>query len=254
MATSEPELEQLLVDLVPQLPHEWQGATSAEIHQLEKLARRPLPPFYRWFLERMGRSMGTLRYPTMNFSAARVLSCYREELIEPDGRLLLIGYETNEVSPLHMFYDLDRAVRDDARVVLRHENGGDLHSQAETFRELFAWGKLLRFRVNRMPHRCEGCFVDESNSFADSIGEVMTRLGFVQRVRTGPLCGLYERADATLVWQDSPEDPQEEFHCFDLGGTQESVLRQVLGVIAIQTSIEVEVDSWTSAKPSSPRP
>ncbi|PRP93717.1 hypothetical protein ENSA7_81450 [Enhygromyxa salina] len=38
----EPELDELLLRIVPNLASQWRGAT-------EQIAGRPLPRFYRWF-------------------------------------------------------------------------------------------------------------------------------------------------------------------------------------------------------------
>ena len=77
-------LESFLLRLLPNLASERQGASEAEIAQLETIAGRPLPAVYRWFLQRMGKDMGAMSYPTLDFSAVKVLSCYRDGLVEPD--------------------------------------------------------------------------------------------------------------------------------------------------------------------------
>jgi hypothetical protein len=119
----EPELEDFLLRVGPELAQQWKGSGPEEIAQIERIAGRPLPPFYRWFLTRMGQSMGPLAYPTLDFSAQRVLTCYAEELVAPHPRFLLIGYDSDELMPLHFFYDLDLPARTDARVMRRHAEG-----------------------------------------------------------------------------------------------------------------------------------
>jgi hypothetical protein len=90
----EPEIEDfLLLRVVPGLAEQWQGSTPDEIVQIERLAGRPLPPFYNRFLTRMGQSMGPLTYPTLDFSAQRVLACYAEKLVVPHPRFLLIALQ-----------------------------------------------------------------------------------------------------------------------------------------------------------------
>ncbi|MCX4242315.1 hypothetical protein [Paraliomyxa miuraensis] len=69
-------MEALLLRLVPDLERQWEGATQDEIDRIEAIAGRPLPPFYCWFLIRMGHSMGSIAYPRLDFSAPKVLSCY----------------------------------------------------------------------------------------------------------------------------------------------------------------------------------
>ncbi|WP_239014818.1 SMI1/KNR4 family protein [Archangium violaceum] len=71
-------MEEFLLRVVPNLGQQWRGATPDAIARIEQMAGRPLPPFYRWFLSRMGQSMGRLAYPSLDFSAQRVLERYAE--------------------------------------------------------------------------------------------------------------------------------------------------------------------------------
>ena len=57
---SEPEMEIFLLRLVPGLAEQWQGADEQDIDALTKIAGRPLPNFYRWFLSRMGKKYGAI--------------------------------------------------------------------------------------------------------------------------------------------------------------------------------------------------
>ncbi|WP_437855494.1 hypothetical protein [Sorangium sp. So ce363] len=109
MQSLESATEALLVRIVPGLADQWQGASPDEIERIEQLAPGPLPAFYRWFLGKTGRSMGPMAYPSLDFSAQRVLWCYDEALqVAPSRRFFLIGYETDEHKQLHVFYDLER--------------------------------------------------------------------------------------------------------------------------------------------------
>jgi hypothetical protein len=120
----EPEVEDLLLRLVPELSQQWKGATPGEIDAVEAIAGRPLPRFYRWFLMRMGQDMGPIAYPVFDFAAPTVLACYSEELFPPHPRYLMIGYSLDEIMPLHLLYDFEHPARDDARVTKRHAQGG----------------------------------------------------------------------------------------------------------------------------------
>src|SRR5688572_28146806 len=101
----ESEFESLLVRLMPEADRGWRGASEAEIDEVEALAGRPLPRFYRWFLARMGHDMGGLSYPTVDFTVERVLAGNSEEHFPRDPRYFMIGFVTDEVAPLHVLYD-----------------------------------------------------------------------------------------------------------------------------------------------------
>ncbi|HYO59403.1 MAG TPA: SMI1/KNR4 family protein [Archangium sp.] len=241
------EMEELLLRIVPELAEQWQGATPDMMARIERLAGRPLPPFYRWFLSRMGKSMGALAYPTLDFSAQRVLACYAEKLIAPDSRFLLIGYESNEIMPLHVFYDFDAPAREDALVTERDARGGELYDRFETLREMLAWGALLRFRVNKMPQKCEGILSSDDPDLLSHLEPLMSSLGFTKPISTGPRCGLYERHDAVMICNRTPREELLGNQAFRLGGRDAGVLRKILGRITTESSLEVEVDEWIPA-------
>src|SRR5690242_15687967 len=178
-------MEDFLLRVVPGLAEQWQGSTPDEIARIEGLAGRPLPPFYRWFLARMGQSMGPLAYAQVDFTARRVLTSYAEELVVPDPQFLLIGHNSDEMMPLHFFYDLDLPARDDARVTSRYVEDDDRHDQFETFREMLAYGALLSFRVDKMPQRCRVLLRGENPDIFSQLDPVMDSLGFTKPVPTG---------------------------------------------------------------------
>jgi hypothetical protein len=238
------ELEEFLLRVVPGLAAQWQGTTPDEISQIERLVDRPLPPFYRWFLSRMGQSMGPLAYPRLDFSARRVLACYAEKLVVPHPRFLLIGHESDEMMPLHVFYDLDFPVRADARVTKRHALGGDLHDQFETLREMLAWGALLNFRVGKMPQRCRALLTGDDPDILSHLDPVMEGFGFTRPVPTGPCCGLYERPDAVMACNKTPRDEPEAIMVLKLGGRDSGTLRRILGAIAAESSLRLKVREW----------
>lgn len=239
----EPEMEELLLRLVPDLEQQWQGATQDEIDRIEAIAGRPLPRFYRWFLMRMGHSMGPIAYPRLDFSAPKVLSCYAEGLFSPNPRFLMIGHESDEGMPLHVLYDFEYPARDDARVIKRHAMGGAAYGQFDAFREMIAWGKFSSFRVYRMAQRCVGTFKDRGGDVRAHLDPVMMSLGFEMPISTGPRCAIYLRADAAMITSASVgEDPK--FHPFRLGGSGAGQLRRILGEIATSTSLELEIDEW----------
>ena len=238
------EMEDLLLRIVPGLAEQWQGASPDAIERIEQLAGRPLPPFYRWFLSHMGQSMGPLAYPTLDFSAQRVVACYAEKLVVPDPRFLLIGHESDELMPLHLFYDFKAPARDDALVTSRDARGGELHDGFETLREMLAWGAVSLFRVERTSQRCEGSLKGDDPDFLSQLDPLMSGLGFTQPVSTGPFCRLYERPDVVMTCRGKPRARLGNRRTFELGGNDTGTLRRILGEISTATSLEVKVKEW----------
>lgn len=240
----EPEMESLLLRTVPGLAEQWRGASPKAIEQLERIAGRPLPPFYRWFLSRMGQSMGPLAYPTLDFSAERVLACYSQKLVAPDPRFLLIAYESDEMMPLHLFYDFTAPARDDALVTSRDASGGELTDRFETLREMLAWGAFSLFRIDRAPQSCNGSLKGDTPDFLTNLDPVMRGLGFDLPIATGPLCRVYERPDAAMVCMGTPRVKLGNRRTFDLGGSSIGSLRRILGEIAAARVVELKVEEW----------
>jgi hypothetical protein len=229
--------------LVPDLSSQWKGATDADLEQIEQIAGRPLPDFYRWFLLRMGVSMGSIAYGTTDFSAAKVLSCYEEGLFSFDRRFLMIGYESDEMMPLHLLYDFDHPVREDAHVGRRLATGGALHTSFETLREMIAWGVCAAKRIEVLPQRCIGVLSDSDKNVLTQLGPVVGSLGFETPVPTGPYCAVYEGAHSAMISKCTP-DVEPEFHVFRLAGNDAASLRRVLGEIVTETSLQVDIREW----------
>lgn len=245
----EPEVEELLRGIVPDFPNHCAGATDDEIERIERIADRPLPRFYRWFLMRMGGSMGPFRYSTLDFSAAKVVSCYADGLFVPDSRFLMIGYESDESMPLHVAYDFAFIERDDARVVARHLIEGEANVLAETFREMIAWGAFSEHRVAKLAEHCEGSFFDDDGDVLAKLTPIMESLGFRRLIPSGKCCAMYDRADAAMVAICEPGDEPETVQTvqsFELAGESAGSLRRILGAISDNAPLEVEVDEWNS--------
>lgn len=240
-------MESLLTRLVPGLAEQWQGATDSELEQLEVIAGRPLPPFYRWFLSRMGRSMGPMSYPTVDFSARGVLAALRSGQMAADRRYLLIGYEQKELMPLHYFYDLDQPLRGDALVVRMLSPRDEAHEQFETFREMLAWGELWTQRVERAPQQCTGTLRADGDLLV-RLEPLLRRLGFQQPIETGSYTGLYEREDAALVCSGTPNDPPVT-QSFGLGGRDAVTLTQILSEVAGELTVQVKPSAWKPPLP-----
>jgi hypothetical protein len=241
----ESEMEELLLRIVPGLADQWKGSTPHEIDQIQEFAGRPLPPFYRWFLSRMGQSMGPLAYPRVDFSAQRVIAAYTDKQISPPPGFLFIGHDCDEMMSLHFFYDLNLPARADARVTRQHALGGERHEQFETFRELLAYGALLNFRFGGMPQRCRVMLSDKDANLFPRLDPIMEGLGFRRPIPTGAFCGFYESHDAIMICSRTPREKPQPFMVSRLGGSDAGTLRKILGALATDASLKVEVKEWT---------
>ena len=239
----EPQVEALYRSLVPDFEAQVSGASEAEIGSLEELAGRPLPRFYRWFLLRMGHYMGPFEYPTIDFTAPAVLASYSERLVLPSPRFLMVGRESDEMMPLHVFYDLDCPARDDARVTKSHALGGGFHHQFETLREMFTWGNFMALHVETLAQRCVGSFYDPEGDVLARLNPVMHSLGFENPVPTGSHCALFRGEGAGMVTRAAPGRPPE-IHTFRFGAANPARLRKILGMIGHETNLQVECGEW----------
>jgi hypothetical protein len=246
----EHQTEAFLSRLVPGLAAQWKGVSEPEIDKIERLAGRSLPPFYRWFLARMGLDMGPLKYPTVDFSAARILSCYEEGIAIPqDPRFFLIGYESDEAMSLHVFYDFDHPSDDDARVVRMDPAGGPFHIQFDTFREMLVWGEVYNSRILKAPQSCFGSIKGDSGFVVSSLNPVMAKIGFVKPIETGINCAIYDRQDAAMSVRATPRDPPEPLHFFYLSASDAGAIRRILGAVAHESHLEVKIREWTPRLP-----
>lgn len=239
----EPETEELLLRSVPGLEEQWKGATADEIARIEQIVGRQLPRFYRWFLMRMGCSMGPLAYPTLDFSVSRVFTFYADNLRPSCEPLLMIGYETDIVSPMHVWLDLERMVREDALVTKVDRPGGDVYEYFETFREMLVWGGMSEFRVGRTEQRCGGTLFDPDGDVLARLDPVLQSLGFSSPVQHGAYCGFYERSDVCLLLSCGLGGPPE-MHALDVGGKDAGRIRRVLGEITSETPLELRINEW----------
>jgi len=235
----EPEMEEFLLRLVPGLASRWEGATEDEIHQIEHITGQELPRFYRWFLMRMGHRTGLDEYASMDFSASKILSSYAEELFAPEPRFLMIGYESDEVMPLHLLYDFDYPARDDARVFRCLALGGPSSVEFETFREMIAWG-TLQTHAQDFPNYCRGLIRGTGESVPSQLYPVMSSLGFKSPIASGPYCALFEGSQAAMVTSGNPTESNTR-HGFHLGGSNKKILRDILGVIVAETSLDIKI-------------
>lgn len=244
MSLDEPELTALLQRLAPGFETQCAGATDAQIEELRRIAGRPLPPFYEWFLSTMGRDIGPFAKARQDLSVDAILRTYAERLVEPDSRHLLIAGDTNEDDPTLGFYDLDDITRGDAAVLVGQGYGGHLEKTHETFREMFARANLIAFRIRESPSFCRGTLTDPDRNVSAKIDAVTTELGFASALATGPYCKVLERDDMAMAGWTSPSADRRHLMIFHLGGPSEAAVRKILGEIALKTRLEIRLDQW----------
>lgn len=237
------ELEDLLLKQLPSRACQRQGASPAEIAQLEKLAGRPLPALYRWFLSCMGGERTGLKgYASFGFSAKQIIACYANGEVEPDPRFFLIGWDSDDYMPHHWFYDFDHPTKNDARVVLQPSIYGPPRVTYNSLGMLLAKTEFVLCRIFSLPHQCSGLINIEDIHALEPLGQVLTRIGFLQPVAADSHAALYDRADAALSLKCDPSKSPSKHLFFELGGTDAGVLQQVLDTLANELRLEVEID------------
>ena len=241
------QMEALVGRLPPVADPAWKGATPEQIAEIEQIASGNLPDFYRWFLAKMG---GTLDSPREDFRASTVIATYRQGIVQPDPRYLLIGRNPDPVMPRLFFYDLEERCRDDARLLSRPEDGPPWEAEAETFREHLAWGLVLIHRVMSHPQRCEGSLTNDGGTVFEHLDQLMHRFGFTTPIDTGAFCGVYERDDAAMTCMSAVKDSNLGLQFFRLGGPDAGSIRRILGEIATATPLEVRITGWSPPLPS----
>lgn len=244
----EPELEALLLRLVPNLEKERAPASEDVVEELEdrlELTGHDYPPCYRWFLSKLGGNVGALKPSLGGFTAANVLEAYESGSVDLTGAQFLIGRIPDAVMPLDVFYDLEHGVRDDALVCRAVVEAGPVVNECETFREYIASRALMQFAVSTAPQRCFGAFVAPSDDAGERLDAAMDELGFTTPVPTGAFCGLYEREGMTMIAKATIKPDNEGIRVFNVGGPSVAAIRRLLGEIATATSFEVDADRWT---------
>ncbi|WP_434427398.1 hypothetical protein [Nannocystis pusilla] len=156
----------------------------------------------------------------------------------------MIGYESDEMMPLHFFYDFQHSVREDARVTKSHALGGGFHHVFDTLREKLTWGSFLAFHLITLPLSCIGSFKRrDGGDLRATLDPIMESLGFVRPVETGPNCAIYRSPQASMATYSGPEG-LPGFQTFRLAGQDSARLRRVLGQLGCESSLRVEVDEW----------
>lgn len=245
----EPELEALLLRIVPNLARDWSGASPEDLEELEERVERTghdFPPFYRWFLSRLAGSVGALHPMLQGFTAASVLEAYRTGSVDIGRTQFLIGRMPDALFPLDVYYDLAHPLRDDALVLRAILDAGPEIRTSETFREWIASAAMIKFGVMTAPHRCFGALVDPGRGAADQLETVMSGLGFTSPITTGPFCRLYERGDMTMVAKSTVKPENLGILIYRLGGPSVAAIRRLLGEIGRGTTLQIDADRWGS--------
>lgn len=239
----EPEMEALFRRLIPDYMN-WDGATEEEIKKIEKIVRKisghDLPRFYRWFLMRMGHSMSDFGDDELDRSVSEIISWYDGNWLDDGTKFFKIGDGTDELE-LHMYYDFNHRARDDARVVKRHAEGGDVYNFGETFRELLA-SDAAQINAMSFPEYCSGALLDETSSdILPQLNPIMDSLGF-ERIPfpKGPRVEIYVSDKATMLFSTTL-DTGTNAGAFTLGGVDRDCLCKILGTIAAETDFIFDV-------------
>ncbi|MEM7152014.1 MAG: hypothetical protein AAF799_04190 [Myxococcota bacterium] len=244
----EPELEALLVRLVPDMRSRWQSASEADIEALETIAGEELPRCYQWFLRRLGRGWADIGFGTHDFSAQTIVAGHARGLFPPHEGMMCIAHDTAEWEPQLRYYDLAHPADDDAPVFMAGPEAEDFEGEYESLRALIASTIFRNHYVRRMPHRCAGLLVDDGEGNATTaLLPVLEDLGFSTPVATGSLCQLYEDGTHVLHSYRSPESTAPYVLPFDLGAPSVAALRKLLGIICTSTDLVAENLTWDPA-------
>lgn len=247
-AELEPEFEAWLRRLVPAFEREIEGASAEEIRQLEALAPKPLPAFYRWFLARMGRRLGSLGYPRLDFSIDTVLNCYRSGVFERSPRYLMIAYHDDDLLAQHIAYDFEFASERDARAV--SSDGSNTYHSYASFREHFSIHVLRKFVIWRNAHLVRAVLTDEITEDVPSLLDpVMQALGFASPFETSQYCRLYQRGAAALICDADIDELGLGCMSITLGAPSEGELRSILGHIRVSAEVEISDEDWNPPRP-----
>jgi hypothetical protein len=89
-----------------------------------------------------------------------------------------------------------------------------------------------------------GIIRDDGRNILAKLDSVLADLQFFKVIPTGPFCGIYDRPDVGLEISISPSAERHPFMLFELVGSDEAMLRSILGTISVEASVEVEINEW----------
>jgi hypothetical protein len=236
----QPALEALIDRLVPE-KQRWKGASETQISEIEGLAGRPIPEFYRWFLTSMG---GSYTYGLEDFRASTVIDTYGSGVVRRDARYLLIGRIIDPLMPGLILHDLDSPFGIDAAVGTRTDGAFEVSREFQTLREMLVFDLLSRFRLYKARQRCSGSFTDPGGRVFEHLNAAMEQLNFTRPIETGEFCGFFERDDAVMLCMNPMEHAEGGLQFFDLGAGGVKAIRRLLGEITTLTQLKLEIDEW----------
>ncbi|MCA9700283.1 MAG: hypothetical protein KC431_22345 [Myxococcales bacterium] len=243
----EPELEELFLRWVPDMTSRWASASGQDIAAIERLAGGEIPRCYRWLLRRLGRGWAELGYGSLDFSARTIVDGHSRGLFPPCEGMMCIANDTAEWQPQLRYYDLAHPAKDDAPVFAGWPDEGGLSSEFQTLRELIGAAVFKNHRLQMLPVRCEGVFVDEDKGdVLDVLIPLFEELGFQPPIPGGPLSLLYDNGMVAFSSYRRPHRLMVHLVPFVLGGPSMSALRKVLGSVSTSTHLVIKRLSWNS--------
>lgn len=228
---------------ISDFPSQIEGCTSAEIEQIEGIARevsaRPLPGFYLWFLKTMGSRMGSLNPPRSNidYTAQAILAAYGARRVRPVPGYFLVGVIGGTLEDLHLHLDLRRQSDDDAPLVKAsgrgpHDPEDELY---DSFRESFAHDVFTFECVQRFPCVREGgIYADpeaEPARTAADMNSAFLKMGFERMPITGMRCPMYYRRDAAVCLWTPPTNDPDEGYALTIGAVDERTAARTLEIL-----------------------
>jgi hypothetical protein len=204
-----------LASLDPAFGQGIEGAERSEIERLEQLSGGPLPPSYRDFLERMGRSLGKLRIEDADLRIERAIEFYAEDGPPLREGTRYLGKDGNY--PFADYY-LDAEREGAEPLVVRYSGEGPftppfVWKVYASLEEMLLVAAFTGIRMRALPERARcapsGMLVRpnaDKESPRQALQRVAAQLGFEPVAGTGPWSPCFERGDAAMrAYQPPPQ-------------------------------------------------
>ncbi|MEM6296687.1 MAG: hypothetical protein AAGA54_35800 [Myxococcota bacterium] len=240
----------LAESLAPGCADTWVGADEDAVEEVEYFAGRPLPAFYRWFLETMGNDMGALGHAYLDLRPATIAAAYDAYEYPRGASALYIGRHPEPRFPFRQFLDLDAPCREDAAVLEEPEDGGPRTRPFETLREQLAWGLVVRFRLAVAPQQFLGGLADPGGDVAEALWPALASLGWTRMLEdTGRYCGLYQRGDEVLLASAKVDATAHDRMVVQAGSRDATSMRKLLGQLSMDADLQVAAVRWEPPLP-----
>lgn len=228
-----------LASLSPALTQGIEGASREDIERLAQLSGRELPPSYRAFLERMGRSMGKLRVPHADLRIETALAFYsRKDVPQHPRQCVFLAEDGND--PYADYY-LDGRADGEEPVVVRYSGEGafvrpHVWVTYRTLEEMLLTSAFLGLRMRALPLKAL-CTPSGAVDWSDPSREplmtgfhkIAAQLGFTLVAGTGPWSPCYERGDLAMRGYQPP--PQRGMS-IEVGATDPEVMAVTLEILS----------------------